>query len=534
MTTPSQVAPDGAFTIGGPWAFGQNYTEDVIGTLVGLKLPTFDDAIDQFQEILSRVPLSGLLVFRPLCPNSVDADWENSKAAAAAIMDALHVRDIAMTLEYFQNWLDTVFQPFKDLFQGLLDGLWQMLGKVGTGKNLQEVLAALTSAWNWLYGGFTELVNGLWTIIGKVGTGKNITDLLAEMTKVWNWLYGGFNNLIQGLWSIFGGLGTVNSIQDLLDQIKKLWDFLFGGFQGLIDGIANLFGLTGLQHTVQEAVGALDSWLKGVFKPLSDLVNWLIEQVQKLVDGIAGVFKPIVGAVGRPIQDALDAIEGIMGIGQKAGESAGKAISEIEDMKSVAAGGFSDLFETAASNNLSADWRKYSSLADSYGPDGAGAADLKASGIGMGWVEYCNTGKPISSSPNMKVTSTFSRAPRWDVGSRSEFRLTVQNNASNKECYGVELAYDTYRFFYQDKGGTQSFIGAPVKMPVWDAGVPFALEIKGTTLNFYRAKILQGSASVTHGVLTGRCVGFGSHKVPWLIGYQPCGAIAGMSWQPVV
>jgi hypothetical protein len=241
----------------------------------------------------------------------------------------------------------------------------------------------------------------------------------------------------------------------------------------------------------------------------------------------------VAGAVAAGVDQVKDTIEYILGVGEKAGESAGKAISEIEDMKAIAAAGFSDLFETAASNNLSADWRKYSSLADSYGPDGAGVADLKPSGMGTGWVQYCNTGKPVS-SPNMKIVSTFSRAPRWDVGCRSEFRLTVQNNASNKECYGVELAYDTFRFFYQDAGGTQSFIGAPVKMPVWDAGVPFALDINGTALHFYRAKILQGSAAVTRGVLAGRCVGFGSHKVPYLVGYQPCGALAGISWYPVV
>ena len=465
----------------------------------------------------------------------------------------------AMTQQDWETWMRNSvkvhidpLESFFDTVQKAIDGLGDLLdgivnvitGGNATGVIVDDAVAALTTLLGWVRDLKTtvgKLLDGLAGVVGATAD-----QAVAAITK----LAKDFGDFIKGL---VGSSGTVAQavayLTDIYTRLKELVDGLGGvanstvaaaiaavnklktdlagavtNLQALVDGIWKAFtGGTGAGKTIAEA--------------LSAITNWLLNQFQGLVDGIVGIFNP--GATNRPILDAINSIGSIFGTATNADTSAANAHAEIEAIKASQSGGFSDTFETTAANNLSVNWKKLSTgLADSYGPDGAGAAVGKMSGNGLGWIRYCNIGSPVTKA-DMKVTATLSRLPWWDAFVRSAWMLTVQNNTTNQECYGVVIEQGIvagsggkWTPFYMDAAGAMTNIGAQRDMPTWGAGVPYTLEIKGTTLNFYRNNILQGNAVAPNGALAGRLIGFGGSKVAYTsLNDNPLAQFAGISWQ---
>ena len=228
------------------------------------------------------------------------------------------------------------------MIQDLLDGLFGLFGVSGaTGKTPLEVITAIGT---WLTGVFQPVSDGLAAIV------KTVTDL------------------IDGLFGLFGGSGTGT----LAEMITAATTWMTH-WQEFVDGIWTAFsgGVAGVGKTVADALAAVTGWLGDVF--------------QKLMDEIAKLWGWTPGAGGAAIHagitDVVATISGILGIGQSAAASAANANAGLAAIAAGQKGGFFDEFELPIANDLpAADWKKTSTLADSYGTDGNGSAVFKPSG----------------------------------------------------------------------------------------------------------------------------------------------------------
>ena len=555
MTSPHKLdAPDDSFVVGDGWQWGQNMDPDIVGLLtMGGILPDPNNIFGTIKAWLGNLPLQVLQpLFRPLLPLSTDADWVDTPTAVNTILSALPLQQ----LQQFWNWVTTVFDPLQKLFDDLLRVLSGVL--VNPGGSLQPVADLLGG----LVGGLRDLVTGIIGLFG--GSGSTVADALKALS---DWLTGVFKpvadglaaivktvtDLIAGFFKLFGGSGTV-SLAGMLTAAGT-W---MTHWQEFVDGIWTAFsgGVAGVGKTVADAVTALKGWfgnfhklldalfgafggVAGTDKTITDVIGaitgWFTNVFQKLIDEIAKLWGWTPGAGGAAIHagitDVIATISGILGIGQSAAASAANANAGLAAIVAGQKGGFFDEFELPIANDLPAtDWKKTSTLADSYGTDGNGSAVFHPSGTGLGWVEYVQISKPLL-VPDMRCGLTLSKLPTWDLLVRSSWRIKVQCNPTDKACFQVQIANNQARFYAVDAAGSVTALGAWQAIPPNAMGTQYELEIKGNVLTLYRGGI---QAATYSGVtpMSGRCVGFGAEKVAYA-GNQPCINLAGVSWRPV-
>ena len=277
MTAPHHLnAPDGSFAIGDGEQWGQNWDVDVVQLLtMGGILPDPNNIFGTIRNWLGNLPLEILqLLFRPLLPLSTDADWVDTPTAVNTILSALPLQQM---LQFFE-WVKTVFEPFKKLFDDLLLVLSGVL--VNPGGVLQPVAEVIGS----LLSGLRDLVAGLIGLFGGVGT--TVQDALNAIGA---WLGGTFKNVSDGVaW-------VIQTVHDLLDG-------LFGLFGGTV----------GVGKTVAEVVAAIQGWLGGTFKAVSDSVTWVVQTVHDLLDALFGIFGGTAG-VGKTVAEVVAAIQNWLG-----------------------------------------------------------------------------------------------------------------------------------------------------------------------------------------------------------------------------
>jgi hypothetical protein len=102
--------------------------------------------------------------------------------------------------------------------------------------------------WDGLSQGFTDLVNGLTKILGGVGTGANVAELIKLFGDGWKFIQQGVTWLNDEIQKV------IDQIQELLDGIAKIWGLSgVNPIQDAIDAIAGIFGVanearTGAEH----------------------------------------------------------------------------------------------------------------------------------------------------------------------------------------------------------------------------------------------------------------------------------------------
>ena len=484
---------------------------DLATTLLGLAAPIIDKVQEIIDAILAAtgIDLSSPEDFLVWLAGLVGIDLRTLAQNVQEMIDGLFNlfspsgavgKTVAEAVAAIQDWLTGVFQPVSDglaaivkMVQDLLDGLFGLFGVSGvTGKTPLEVITAIGT---WLSGVFQPVSDGLAAIV------KTVTDL------------------INGLFGLFGGSGTV-SLTGML-TVAGTW---MTHWQEFVDGIWSAFsgGVAGVGKTVADALAAVTGWLGNVF--------------QKLMDEIAKLWGWTPGAGGAAIHagitDVIATISGILGIGQSAATSAANANAGLAAIVAGQKGGFFDEFELPIANDLPAtDWKKTSTLADSYGPDGHGSAEFKPAAHGLGWTDYVQISKPLL-VPDMRCGVTLSKLPAWDVLARSAWTIKVQCNPTDKACLEVQIENTRARFYTVDAFGNGTALGSWQSIPAHALGTQYERELKGNVLTLFRG----GIQVATHSGVTpksGRCVGVGAKKVTYVGPSHPCINLAGMSWRPV-
>lgn len=176
MTTPGASAPDGSYVVGNPLHYGQDYNEGIVRTLVFGQLPTPVKAVDQFEDNLAKLPIDVLLILRPFCLGSTDADWADSDIAAATIVHALSLRQIALTIEKFQEWLDQFFKPLREGVQVLIDGILTLFDPASIAAGVHSAQAAVAGFQKWVHDIFEPLRKLVQTIVDQVSNILGIGD----------------------------------------------------------------------------------------------------------------------------------------------------------------------------------------------------------------------------------------------------------------------------------------------------------------------------------------------------------------------
>ena len=468
---------------------------DLGATLLGLAAPI----IDKVQEIIAAI----------LAATGIDLSSPEDFLMWLAGLVGIDLRELAKNV------------------QEMIDGLFNLFSPSGAvGKTVAEAVAAIQ---DWLTGVFKPVADGL-TAIGKVIQdlidglfklfgGSGTVSLTGMLTAAGTWMTH-WQEFVDGIWTAFtgGAAGVGKTVADAVTALKG-W---FGNFHKLLDALFGAFGgVAGTDKTITDVIGAITGWFTNVF--------------QKLMDEIAKLWGWTPGAGGAAIHagitDVIATISGILGIGQSAAASAANANAGLAAIAAGQKGGFFDEFELPIANDLPAtDWKKTSTLADSYGTDGNGSAVFHPSGTGLGWVEYVQISKPLL-VPDMRCGVTLSKLPTWDLLVRSSWRIKVQCNPTDKACFQVQIANNQARFYAVDAAGSVTVLGAWQAIPPNAMGTQYELEIKGNVLTLYRGGI---QAATYSGVtpMSGRCVGFGAEKVAYA-GNQPCINLAGVSWRPV-
>ena len=484
-----------------PNRFGTDYS-DPLSAVSDAAAVAGEQIRDQLVQIImdkTGIDLSGPVAFIDWLGKQINVALGDLAATLAGIVAPLF-QTIEQLLDLIKAAIGVDLRTVVANLQALIDGLFGLFGGAGAGKTVAEALAAIS---DWL---------------GK--TFKGVSDGLAAVVKT-------VTDLIDGFFKLFGGTGTV-SLTTML-TVATAW---MAQWQAFLDGVWNAFtgGVAGAGKTVAEALKSVTDWLSNIFQALLD-------EIAKLLPFNLGGWTPGTAAADlhATVQNAVNTLAAILGIGKAAGVSAANANAGLAALMAGQAGGFFDEFEYQMATNLpAADWKKTSSLADSYGPDGSGSAVFNASGGGNGWVEYVQISKPLS-VPDMKCGVTLSKLPTWNTISvgglhQSSWRIKVQCNPTSQECLGVEIANNQARFYSMNATGTVATLGAWKAIPNPALGVQYTLEIKGNVLTLYRGGIVAATHSgVTP--LTGRCVGFGAEKIVY-IGGHPCINLAGVSWQP--
>jgi hypothetical protein len=155
-------------------------------------------------------------------------------------------------------------------------------------------------------------------------------------------------------------------------------------------------------------------------------------------------------------------------------------------------------------------------------------------GTRTGLVWEANSAQPLTTA-DMQVTGVLSRLPWWNLTVKSGWLLMVQCSSvgwTDQSCYGVEMLNTQARFFRQDASGNQTDLGPKIAIPENAVGIPYTLRIKGNKLSLIRNNIeVAAYTGVTP--LTGRCIGFGGWKVPYVNPTDnPLAHFAGISWMP--
>ena len=468
---------------------------DLGATLLGLAAPI----IDKVQEIIAAI----------LAATGIDLSSPEDFLMWLAGLVGIDLRTLAQNV------------------QEMIDGLFNLFSPGGAvGKTVAEAVAAIQ---DWLTGVFKpvadglaaigkviqDLIDGLFKLFGGSGTVSLTGMLTAAGTWMTHW-----QEFVDGIWTAFtgGAAGVCKTVADAVTALKG-W---FGNFHKLLDALFGAFGgVAGTDKTITDVIGAITGWFTNVF--------------QKLIDEIAKLWGWTPGTGGAAIHagitDVIATISGILGIGQSAAASAANANAGLAAIVAGQKGGFFDEFELPIANDLPAtDWKKTSTLADSYGTDGNGSAVFHPNGAAAGWVEYVQISKPLL-VPDMRCGVTLSKLPTWDLLVRSSWRIKVQCNPTDKACFQVQIANNQARFYAVDAAGSVTVLGAWQAIPPNAMGTQYELEIKGNVLTLYRGGI---QAATYSGVtpMSGRCVGFGAEKVAYA-GNQPCINLAGVSWRPV-
>ena len=532
-----------------PNRFGTDYS-DPLSAVSDAAAVAGEQIRDQLVQIImdkTGIDLSGPVAFIDWLGKQINVALGDLAATLAGIVAPLF-QTIEQLLDLIKAAIGVDLRTVVANLQALIDGLFGLFGGAGAGKTVAEALAAIS---DWLGKTFkgvsdglaavvktvNDLIAGFFSLFGGTGTAslagmfssatnwmtvtfKGVSDGLAAVVKT-------VTDLIDGFFKLFGGTGTV-SLTTML-TVATAW---MAQWQAFLDGVWNAFtgGVAGAGKTVAEALKSVTDWLSNIFQALLD-------DIAKLLPFNLGGWTPGTAAADlhATVQNAVNTLAAILGIGKAAGVSAANANAGLAALMAGQAGGFFDEFEYQIATNLpAADWKKTSSLADSYGPDGSGSAVFNASGGGNGWVEYVQISKPLS-VPDMKCGVTLSKLPTWNTISvgglhQSSWRIKVQCNPTSQECLGVEIANNQARFYSMNATGTVATLGAWKAIPNPALGVQYTLEIKGNVLTLYRGGIVAATHSgVTP--LTGRCVGFGAEKIVY-IGGHPCINLAGVSWQP--
>ena len=85
---------EGAFKVddgGGDYKYGQGYNELIIGNMFHIPAPTPSNAIDLLQELLLKLPIEALRMFKDIIPGGVDDGFLNVLVAVDTIVDALQM-----------------------------------------------------------------------------------------------------------------------------------------------------------------------------------------------------------------------------------------------------------------------------------------------------------------------------------------------------------------------------------------------------------------------------------------------------------
>lgn len=129
MTTPNQSAPDGAFVIGGgDYTYGQDYTNDTVKEMFHIPFPTVGTAIDILQEILLKMPIEALRMFKDVIPGTVDDDFLNVLVAVDTIIDNIQDSPLFLTL---MSFIDGPMSIVITVINLILDTLRAVLSFVG-------------------------------------------------------------------------------------------------------------------------------------------------------------------------------------------------------------------------------------------------------------------------------------------------------------------------------------------------------------------------------------------------------------------
>ena len=400
----------------------------------------------------------------------------------------------------------------------------------------------VTSATKLAHDKITGLVADLGSATSNAGTAlTNANQALANFTAALTKF--GVGSVSAWLDDLFSTKGTANTasgnantaLTDAQSALAGLVNKL--GVADYNTFLTNVFGTTSVTSGTTIAQAKVSGLVNELSTVTADIAGALTN-VKDLVDGIHKMWTGTVD-VGRPVQYAIDGILGIFGVASNANEAAANAIAEIEDFKAQAAAGSSDLFEIPAAGEIGSDWKKHArvTIADKYAPNGQGSAVGIVSGTDIGPVVYVNTGKPVTSSPDMQVTATLSRNPWWGgfpVRVDSNWYLMVQANGTDGASFMVEIANTSCRFLQTpvNPGSTWTQLGSNKTIPANQTGVPYTFRIKGDTLTLDRNGVeVHRHIGVTP--LAGRCVGFCGEKV-WYVNPadNPLAQFAGISWRP--
>ena len=584
MTTPGQVAPDGAYIIGGgPYKYGQSLQEDFVrnlmmGGLRNISLGNFADAIPLFEGALRRLPLDALRMTKPFLLGTTDADYADVDTAVATIMRSLKVKEVFLTLGAAQslldklvsdivkiftghaNGLDALDQWWKDLsgllglltqpdqllatLQGLLNTVWTLLTGVVNhpDKTLADVVDALTLWFTNTFDALTNLVtnlgtnfqlflDGLGSIFGLTGAGKTVAEAVQAisdwLTTVFKPVVDGLadvvktvTDLINGFFKLFGGTGTVN-----LGAMLTAATAWMTNWQKFVDGIWAAFtgGVAGAGKTVTEALTAVTDWLGNVFQKLLD-------EIAKLWGWTPGT---VAGTIHAGIQNVVDTIAGILGIGQSAASAAATANIGLAALVAAQKSGFSDEFDYPKSPALPAPWTHTG--ANLWGPSGSGILEYRGPDrIGTGGEEvYKQTRDPITAATGT-ITVVLTKPPHTEPVVQSHVGIHAKVSLTDKSCLEWLIEGTSAQLRVVNGSGVATNQGAAQALPTLKGGDVLEMSWTATDSTLRINGILQATRPWT-GTLTGQHIGVLLQTGPytWLTGDpHPAPELAGVAWHP--
>lgn len=329
MTTPNQLAPAGAFVIGGgDFKFGQNYTEEIVRDIFAIPAPTLTNMLELFRTYLLKLPLDTLRLFQPIIDGS-DSQFIDKVTAVNTVIDALIDLPKWLDFDVWTTWVENIFEPFKLLFDtvkeawdNFLDLDWHPF------KAIWGDLDPFS-----LDGGFTGWLSDIWEPF--FGVWENFFTTWNEI----DWAEIGHGALLEWLaatWepflSQFDGLkdfvdlikGVVDGISDWIETIfepfKAIAECVFAVLNNIKDVLeASPFIQGFLDFTTDtgefltDAVRGILTWINQFFGIFADGVvtpGEIFDFFQNIVDNIWGLITGTIGAVGKKIHDIITDLPG--------------------------------------------------------------------------------------------------------------------------------------------------------------------------------------------------------------------------------